>query len=208
MPQGTPDIAWFRRPGGDGPGTTNLCYNAVDRHVIAGRADEVAFCGPDPMSFGAVLELVAAVAGALGGHGVDRSSVVAVTHESPRTTLLCVLAAARLGAVALLPGESADEHTPGPDAWVTDRRPPTGPREAAVVLLDGPEPRDPTREISWDAALRAGRTDPAGCASVDADATAYVVERRVSVGEALAGGGDGALAEQLSSLASGEAVRV
>ena len=34
-------VTWFRAPDGDDPGTLNACYNALDIHVIRGRADEV-----------------------------------------------------------------------------------------------------------------------------------------------------------------------
>lgn len=204
----TPETSWFRRPGTAGPGTTNLCYNAVDRHVIGGRAEAVAFAGAAPMSMGQLLELVGTVAGAFRGLGVAEGSTVAVAHGSPRTRLVCVLAGARLGAVAVVVDEPDVPGDHRPDLWVTDRPPRTWTHRPAAVLLDGPEPQDAARDVAWDLALRAGRTDPAGCASVPATTAAYVVGRAVSVAEALAGGDDSEIGLQLHCLVGGHPVAV
>lgn len=216
LPDQLPDVTWFRRPGGDGPGTTNLCYNAVDRHVIGGRAEEVALSGPEPVAGGALLELVGAVAGAFRGLGLAAGATVAVTHGSARTRLVCLLAAARVGAVAVVAdasdtGDALRVHRPA--LWVTDRLPGEWSHRPAAVLLDGPEVDDPARDVAWEVALRAGRTDPAGCVPVAATAAAYVVAvpgspgaRTVTVAEALAGADGSELGLALADLVAGRAV--
>ena len=35
-------VNWFRPPADGDPGTLNACYEALDIHVIRGRADDVA----------------------------------------------------------------------------------------------------------------------------------------------------------------------
>lgn len=208
MPPDLHDTAWFRRPSGDDPGTTNLCYNAVDQHVIRGRADDLAFTGPAPLRMGQVLELVGTVAGAFRGLAVEEGSTVAIAHRSPRTRLVCVLAAARLGARAVVVGEPDDPGAGRPDLWVTDRLPRTWTHRPAAVLLDGPAPQDDARDVAWDMALRAGRTDPAGCASIAVTTTAYVVGREVSLVEALAGADESEIGIQVSSLVRARPVDV
>jgi hypothetical protein len=39
-----------------------------------------------------------------------------------------------------------------------------------ACIVRGDADLDPTRDIAWDLAVKAGRTDPAGCAKVPADA--------------------------------------
>jgi hypothetical protein len=38
----TDDVNWFRAPSDGDPGTLNACYNALDVHVIRGRAEDTA----------------------------------------------------------------------------------------------------------------------------------------------------------------------
>ena len=42
----TPEVTWFRAPAGDDAGTLNACYNALDIHVIRGRAEDIALADP------------------------------------------------------------------------------------------------------------------------------------------------------------------
>ncbi|MEJ7744758.1 MAG: acetyl-coenzyme A synthetase N-terminal domain-containing protein [Nocardioidaceae bacterium] len=60
-------------------GRLNTCYNALDRHVIAGRADQLALIYDSAMTgaqttftYAKLLEKVAAFAGALRAFGVGR----------------------------------------------------------------------------------------------------------------------------------------
>lgn len=173
----TVEWSWFRTPRGDDPGTTNLCYNAVDRHVVRGAAGDVALPGPDPVDFAGLLEEVAALAGSFRGLGVDATTPVAIVLDDRRDELLALLATARLGAPAVLPdGDVATAlDARRPRLLVSDRRVTTGDHVPAAVLLRGTEPEDPARELAWPVALRAGRTDPAGCQAVPPHATAYVL---------------------------------
>ena len=58
------EVTWFRPPGGDDPGTLNACYNALDIHVIRGRADDDAVSldgsGQEPAASGAEIDFAAA----------------------------------------------------------------------------------------------------------------------------------------------------
>lgn len=74
-----PDWAWF--PDGE----LSTCYNCVDRHVLAGRGDEVAIYFDSPVSntkqqytYRQLLEEVEALAGALRQEGVKKGDVVMV----------------------------------------------------------------------------------------------------------------------------------
>src|SRR3712207_3557495 len=63
--------------------TLNTCFNALDRHVIAGRADQPALIHDSPvtgakqiLTYAELLERVAAFGGALRGLGVERGDRV------------------------------------------------------------------------------------------------------------------------------------
>ena len=148
------DVAWFRAPTDGDPGTLNACYVALDLPVIRGRADEVALVldGTDH-TFARLLTEVAACAGVLRAFGVEVGDEVALGRLPAATAVVAALAVARVGGVA-----SYDE-SPSPSAKV--RLAASG---AGVILVAGGD------EVSWDVAMRAGRTDPAGCADVPGDA--------------------------------------
>ena len=145
------EVAWFRAPADDA-GTLNACYNALDIHVIRGRADDVALVDPDgDWTFARLLTEVAACAGVLQAFGVGVGDQVAVGTLPRATGVVVALAVARVGAVS-----AYDDPTP---AAVRVRRSPDG----VVITVD-------SEDLPWDVALRAGRTDPAGCADVPGDA--------------------------------------
>lgn len=148
------DVAWFRTPADGDPGTLNACYVALDLPVIRGRADEVALTidGTDH-TFARLLTEVAACAGVLRAFGVDVGDEVALGPLPGETAVVAALAVARVGGVA------AYDESPSPSAKVR-----LSATEAGVVLVAGGD------EVSWDVAMRAGRTDPAGCADVPGDA--------------------------------------
>ncbi len=153
-----PEIAWFRTPADDA-GTLNACYNALDIHVIRGRAEDVAL--PDPggdWTFARLLTEVGACAGVLRAFGVGIGDRVAVGALPRVTGVIVALAAARVGAV------STYDDLPAADAAMVVARSADG----VVLAADG-------EELPWDIAQRAGRTDPAGCADVPGDA---VLSRR------------------------------
>lgn len=111
-------INWIRRPKkacdpSDGPGsgwfpdgTLNTCYNAVDRHVINGRADDVALVVDTPatgeprsLTFAELLEQVAQCAGVLQALGAGKGDRVLIALPTSVEAVISMLACARIGAV-------------------------------------------------------------------------------------------------------------
>ena len=86
--------------------TVNTCYNALDRHVVNGRADQPALIYDSPVtgtttttSYAELLEKVAAFAGALRGLGVVKGDRVIVYMPMIPEAVVAMLACARIGAV-------------------------------------------------------------------------------------------------------------
>ncbi len=84
----------------------NTCWNAVDRHVAAGRGDQVAIIYDSPVThtkreitFAELQERVAAFAGALRAKGVQMGDRVIIYMPMVPEALEAMLACARLGAV-------------------------------------------------------------------------------------------------------------
>lgn len=158
------DVIWFRPPAGDA-GRLNACYNALDVHVIRGRADEVAIVdGQRELSFARVLTDVAAFAGVLQTFGVGVGDEVVALDLPALEDVVVQLACARLGAVLLR------EPSPAPALAVV----------GTVADHDfGPAPLitvDDTGELAWQTMMRAGRAEPAGCAELAGDATLRLVD--------------------------------
>ena len=191
-------------------GRLNTCYNALDRHVINGRADQAALIYDSAMSgvqvtlsYAKLLEKVAAFAGALRVFGVGPGDRVVIYMPMIPEAVVAMLASARLGAVhsVVFGGFAAAELA----ARIDDAQPTVvvsascGLEPGRVVaykpLLDralelcAHQPRvvvikqrdelaadliEP-RDVDWDTALRAGATDPAGCAEVAATDPLYVL---------------------------------
>ena len=87
-------------------GRLNTCYNALDRHVIKGRADQPALIYDSPVTgtrktytYGVLLEQVAAFAGVLRDCGVGVGDRVVVYMPMIPEAVIAMLATARLGAV-------------------------------------------------------------------------------------------------------------
>ena len=77
----------------------SLVFRALERHVIHGRADDMAFTGPGrPMTYAHLLHDSACVAGSLRDVGVGVGTRVAVDIEARREQIIATLACARLGA--------------------------------------------------------------------------------------------------------------
>ncbi len=75
----TPFYKWFSG------GEMNTCYNAVDRHVKGGRADQVAIIYDSPVTntiqkftYRELRDLVANFAGVLKGQGVEKGDTVII----------------------------------------------------------------------------------------------------------------------------------
>jgi propionyl-CoA synthetase len=95
-----PMYRWFS------DGMLNTCYNALDRHVIDGRADqpavihESAITGKSlTLTYAQMLEKVARFAGALRMAGVEKGDRVVIYMPMVPEALIAMLATARLGAV-------------------------------------------------------------------------------------------------------------
>jgi propionyl-CoA synthetase len=91
---------WF--PGG----RLNTCFNAVDRHVEAGRGDQAAIIWDSPMTgqvetitYARLLDRVARLAGALAARGVAKGDRVVIYMPMVPEAAIAMLACARLGAV-------------------------------------------------------------------------------------------------------------
>jgi len=161
----------------------NLCFDALDLSVVRGLADEPAVRGAAELSRAQLLEEVGALAGLLRGVGVEAGSVVMVALDDPFTELLTLLAAARLGATLVQWREGRlAEHRPM--VVVADRALDYSDHVPGTVVLKGAEPVDPLRDVPWEMAMRAGRSDPAGTATVSEGALAWVVDAPVSVAAA------------------------
>jgi propionyl-CoA synthetase len=86
--------------------TLNTCYNALDRHVVGGRADQPALIHDSPvtgttttLTYAALLEQVAAFAGVLRSLGVEKGDRVVIYMPMVPEAVVAMLACARLGAV-------------------------------------------------------------------------------------------------------------
>ncbi|MEE4187669.1 MAG: propionyl-CoA synthetase [Roseobacter sp.] len=87
-------------------GLVNTCYNAVDRHVIAGRGDQAAIIYDSPitgtkstLSYGELQTRVAGLAGALAAQGVGKGDRVIIYMPMIPEALEAMLACARIGAI-------------------------------------------------------------------------------------------------------------
>ena len=95
-----PFFRWFSG------GRLNTCYNALDRHVERGRADQFALIYDSPVTgttktftYGELLERVARAAGALAAQGVQRGDRVIVYMPMVPEAVIAMLACARIGAI-------------------------------------------------------------------------------------------------------------
>jgi len=87
-------------------GVMNTCYNALDRHVAAGRGDQAAIIYDSPItgakatiSYAEMTDRVATLAGALARKGVVKGDRVLIYMPMVPEALEAMLACARLGAV-------------------------------------------------------------------------------------------------------------
>jgi len=87
-------------------GVLNTCYNALDRHVVAGHGDRAALVYDSPVTdtlrsytYAELLEEVATFAGALRGFGVEKGDRVVIYMPMIPEAVVAMLACARLGAI-------------------------------------------------------------------------------------------------------------
>jgi len=95
-----PLYAWFRDC------RLNACWNALDRHVQGGRADQAALIYDSPVTgtveritYARLLDRVARLAGALARHGIGAGYRVVIYMPMIPQAVEAMLACARLGAV-------------------------------------------------------------------------------------------------------------
>ncbi len=95
-----PFYRWFA------DGSLNTCFNAVDRHVLAGHGDRVAIIYDSPLtgskrtiSYSDLLAQVRAFAGGLADLGVTKGDRVIVYMPMIPEAIVAMLACARLGAI-------------------------------------------------------------------------------------------------------------
>jgi len=87
-------------------GVVNTCYNALDRHVAAGRADQPALIYDSPVTqtiacftYRELLDYVSRFAGVLLGQGVKRGDRVIIYMPMVPEAAVAMLACARIGAI-------------------------------------------------------------------------------------------------------------
>ncbi|MBL6426437.1 MAG: propionyl-CoA synthetase [Maritimibacter sp.] len=87
-------------------GMVNTCYNAVDRHVEAGKGDQVAIIydspitgAKDKITFAELQDKVARLAGGLAAKGVTKGDRVIIYMPMVPEALVAMLATVRIGAV-------------------------------------------------------------------------------------------------------------
>ena len=95
-----PFYRWF--PGG----VVNTCYNAVDRHVQSGRADQLALVHDSPvtgtvtsLTYAELQDRVARFAGALAKRGVEKGDRVIIYMPAVPEAIISMLACGRIGAI-------------------------------------------------------------------------------------------------------------
>lgn len=95
-----PIYSWFD------DGMVNTCYNAVDRHVIAGKGAQTAIIYDSPItqtkhkiSYGELQTRVASLAGALRAKGIEKGDRVIIYMPMVPEALEAMLACTRIGAV-------------------------------------------------------------------------------------------------------------
>jgi len=95
-----PFYTWFP------DGWLNVCYNALDRHVVHGRADQAALHYDSPVTgarasytYAELLELVSRFAGVLRDLGVTKGDRVVIYMPMVPEAVVAMLACARIGAI-------------------------------------------------------------------------------------------------------------
>ncbi|MGY9050082.1 MAG: propionyl-CoA synthetase [Rhodobacterales bacterium] len=87
-------------------GMVNTCWNAVDRHVVAGNGDRVALIYDSPITgtqskttYAQLQSQTAALAGALRAKGIDKGDRVIIYMPMVPEAIVAMLACARIGAI-------------------------------------------------------------------------------------------------------------
>ena len=95
-----PFYEWFA------DGLVNTCWNAVDRHVVAGRGEQIAIIHDSPVTnsvsritYADLRDRVASLAGALAARGVTKGDRVVIYMPMVPEALVAMLACTRIGAI-------------------------------------------------------------------------------------------------------------
>ncbi|MDS9948790.1 MAG: propionyl-CoA synthetase [Planktomarina sp.] len=95
-----PFYEWFK------DAKVNTCYNAVDRHVVSGRGDQIAIIYDSPITnkkskttYSELKSQVAAFAGGLAAKGITVGDRVLIYMPMVPEALIAMLACARIGAI-------------------------------------------------------------------------------------------------------------
>jgi propionyl-CoA synthetase len=145
-------------------GRLNTCWNAVDRHVESGRAEQLALVYDSPLAgtartftYRELRDAVARFAGALRGLGVEQGDRVIVYMPMVPEAVLAMLACARLGAVHSVVFGGFASHE------LASRIDDAGPK----VVVSASCGLEPGRLVEYkpllDHALELSRTKPAHC---------------------------------------------
>jgi hypothetical protein len=147
--------------------TPNVSFALLDAAVIGGRGDEPVV---GSMTHARLLEEVAALGGVLRHLGVGVGVPVVVALGPDLDAVVAALATARVGGVV-----TTSDHPEAPVvvASAGSELPAAGRKR----ILRGHDVQEP--DLDWVAMIRAGRTDPAGCAVLKA-ASAYSPGRSVA----------------------------
>ncbi len=142
----------------------NTCYNALDRHVERGRADQPALIHDSPVTdtvatftYRELRDAVAHFAGALAAQGVGHGDRVIVYMPMVPEAVIAMLACARLGAIhsVVFGGFAANELA----SRIDDAKP--------KVIITASCGIEPGRVVAYkpllDAAIEAAESKPARC---------------------------------------------
>jgi propionyl-CoA synthetase len=153
-----PSYRWF--PGAQ----LNTCYNALDRHVLDGRADQAALIYDSPItgtqrtySYRELRDEVARIAGAMAARGVTKGDRVIIYMPMVPEAAMAMLACSRLGAVhsVVFGGFAANELA----VRIDDAQP--------KMVLSASCGIEPSRVIAYkpllDQAIELARHKPATC---------------------------------------------
>jgi propionyl-CoA synthetase len=161
--------------------TLNTCYNALDRHVVNGRADQPALIYDSPVTgtkatytYADLVEQVAAFGGVLRSLGVEKGDRVVIYMPMVPEAVVAMLACARIGAVhsVVFGGFAANELA----VRIDDARP-----KVVVAASCGVEP---TRVVEYKPLL------DRALAMAEHQVVACVVKQRPQVQAAMAEGRD------------------
>ncbi len=200
--QAAADIDWVREPervldSARAPlhrwfagGELNTCYNALDRHVERGRADQAALIYDSPvtdtvesLTYRELRDAVARFAGGLAWLGVERGDRVVIYMPMVPEAVIAMLACARIGAIhsVVFGGFAADELA----GRIEDTQPKVVVSASCGIEPSGLVPYKPL----LDAAIELVEHKPARCIILQRPQleAELVKQRDVSWAEAMAG---------------------